>query len=209
PSDVGQFLSQFSGGLPDSLRITGKVLVNPPDCYTTDPLKVGGVSSSCAIGGSVTLTIPLTVGITQASYRDTVAFGQDADGSNKKPAEDQLKNINTAKLHLEVQNGLPAQVGVRIHILDRMHQEILTLPQSGPSLLVNASSIDAQGFASVPGSTSLVIELNHDEAQQYSAAEFVDYEVDIATPQGAPASFRTSDEVHVRVWTECSMGVNK
>jgi hypothetical protein len=209
PSDVGRFLSQFSDGLPDSLYISGKVLVNPPDCYTTDPLRVGGASSTCSIGGTVTLAVPMTVGIAQASYRDTVDFGVDDDGSNKKPAADQLNNVNTAKLHLDVQNGVPAQVGVTIHLLDAQHHLILTLPQTGGPMVVSAAAVDAQGFASAPATTNLVIDLNHDEAQLYNAAEYVDYEVSVVTPQGAPASFRTSDAVHVRVWTECSMGVNK
>ena len=209
-SEVGSFLSQFTEGLPDSLHLTGKVLVNPPDCYTTDPLKAGGLSSSCTFGGSVALAIPLTIGITKATYRDTVDFGLAEDGSNKKPGQDQLKNVNTAKLHVELQNGLPADVSVRIHILDAMHREILALPQSGGFLSVAAASIDAQGFSTARGVSNLEVDLNHAEAQQYSAATYVDYEVSLASAQGgSTVSFRTSDAIHVYVWTECSMGVNK
>jgi len=210
PAEAGNFLSQFTAGLPDSVHISGKVLVNPPDCYTTDPLKVGGLSSAGSFGGTLQLSIPLTVGISQASYRDTVDFGLAEDGSNKKPGEDELKNINTAKLHIEIQNGIPADVSVRVHVLDAMHHELLTLPQSGGTLAVAAATVDAQGFAAAPGISNLEIELNHAEAQQYSAATYVDYEVALQTPQGgSTVTFRTTDFVHVRVWTECSMGVNK
>ncbi len=209
-ASVGTFLSQFSSGLPDSLHITGKVLVNPPDCYTTDPLKAGGLSSACVFGGTVSLSIPLTIGITQATYRDTVAFGLAEDGSNKKPGEDQLKNVNTAKLHVELQNGLPADVKIRVHILDALHHEILTIPQAGGFLSVGAAGVDAQGYSTTPGGSTIEIALNHAEALQYSPATYVDYEVSMASAQGgSTVTFRTSDAIHVRVWTECSMGVNK
>jgi hypothetical protein len=55
----------------------------------------------------------------------------------------------------------------------------------------------------------LTINLSHAEAQLYIPAEYVEYELDLATASGgSPAVFLTSDAVRVRVWTQCSYGVN-
>jgi hypothetical protein len=206
---VGRFLSQLSGKLPDSLRITGRVLVNPPDCYSLGAAGAGSVGRNSSLGGIVALSIPMTIGISQASYRDTADFGVTEDGG-QKPGQSQLANVNGAKLTLEVQNGLPARVGVRVHLLDAQHRPLLTLPQSGQWLQAEAATVDAQGIAAAPGVSTLTVDLSHAEAQLYMPAEFVEYELDLSTAAGgAPVVFLTSDAVKVRVWTQCSYGVNR
>jgi hypothetical protein len=208
-AEVGAFLSKLSGRLPDSLQVSGKVLVNPPDCYSRGAAGAGSVGRNSSFSGSVTLSIPMNLGISQATYRDTTGFGVTEDGGGKKPGQSELANVNGAKLFVEVQNGLPAQVGVRVYLLDAMHRRLLTLPQSGQSLQVNAAAVDAQGIAAMPGTSTLTINLSHAEAQLYIPAEYVEYELDLATASGgSPAVFLTSDAVRVRVWTQCSYGVN-
>lgn len=208
-AEVGRFLTQLSGKLPDSLRISGNVLVNPPDCYSRGAAGAGSVGRNSSLSGSITLSIPMNIGITQATYRDTTGFGVTEDGSGKKPGQSELANVNGAKLFVEVQNGLPAQVGVKVFLLDAMHRRLLTLPQSGQSLQVNAATVDAQGIAAAPGISTLTIDLSHAEAQLYIPAEYVEYELDFSTASGgSPMVFLTSDAVRVRVWTQCSYGVN-
>ncbi len=207
---VGGFLSQLSGTIPDSLRLSGGVLVNPPDCYSTTGQEVGSVGSGSSLEGSIALAIPLNIGITQAAYRDTTAFAQSDDGTSGKPDQSELRKVNSAKLYLEVRNGLPAQVGVRVRLLDRMHQPLLMFPQSGQTLDVSAGTVDARGITAAPGVSTLVIDLNHAEVQQFIPAEFVDYEIDLATANGGSVvTFLTTDAVQVRAWAQCSYGVNQ
>jgi hypothetical protein len=202
-SEVGQFLSKFGDAMPDSLYLRGSVLVNPD--YAT-----GYVSSASSVGGSVDLAIPLTIGISSATYRDTVAFATNDNGSSSRPGSDQLVKVNGAKLHFEIENGLPVGVSLNVRLLDKLHNVILTLPQSGQPFQMTPSFVDADGYSAAPGLSTFVIDLNHAEAQQYIPAEFVDYDVQLATSgSGSVVNFRTTDQIKVRMWTQCSYEVKK
>jgi hypothetical protein len=70
--------------------------------------------------------------------------------------------------------------------------------------------VDAQGNVTVPAHSSVLFELNHNEAQLVSPADFVEYTFDLSTSLGSPAVwFKTTDYIHVRCWSEISYGVNK
>jgi hypothetical protein len=204
-AEVGQFLSQFSDGLPDSIQLSGAILVNPLDA--TD--RNGHLSSTSFIKGSVSLAVPLNLGITSASYKDTVDFAVGDKGTSEKPGSDQLSNVNSARLHVEFENGLPVGISVKIQLLNALHQPVLLLPQSGQSFDVLPASVDDQGFAVSATNSSFIVDLNHAEAQQYIPAQYVGVDVHMATTNGGVVSFRTTDQVKVRLWTECSYEVKK
>ncbi|RPH34440.1 hypothetical protein EHM92_07830, partial [bacterium] len=77
-AEVGQFLSQIPGGLPDSIRISGKVLVNPSDAYFPGTAGVRSIGSNSSFGGTVSLSVPLKVGFGGSVYCDTFGVGTGA-----------------------------------------------------------------------------------------------------------------------------------
>ncbi len=205
-TEVGRFLSQIPGGLPDSIWISGKVLVNPSDVYYPGPAGVRNIGRNCSFGGTVNLSVPLKVGFGGSTYSDTLQVG---DG-NQRPPNGETEGVNNGRVLMELENALPMQVGVKLRLLDFMGQSMLTIPQSGQPIQINSAAVDQQGNVILPAQSKVTLELTHAEAQLISPAEYVEYTFDLSTSLGSPAvSFRTSDYIHVRCWSEISYGVNK
>ena len=208
--EVGQFLSQFSGSLPDSFHICGKVLVNPSDVYT--PTVVGHVGQSSSFDGSMHLDIPMMLGIVDGVYRDTLSLG-DTTGDGHQDYhinKDRLNDVNYGKMFVEVENGMPIQVGIRLRLLNDGRQSLLQLPQSGQSLSFNEALVDAQGNVIAPARSTSTLELSEQDIRQFNPAQLLSYSLELHTPTGSSAvRFRTSDYVKVRIWSRLSYRVNK
>jgi len=203
PSEVGRFLSSFSGRLPDSLRISGRALVNPPDVYASKLAAVGSVGRRCAIDGTIDLGIPLMLGIVGGTYKDTIDIGDD----NK---ESELDAVNYGKTFVEVQNGLPLQLTLTLSLLDGAKVVVLPLPPSGQPLNVGAAPVDAQGNVTVPVQSSVVFELGEPDIRQFKLADSLAAHVALQTTAGSSAvRFRTNDFVRLKVWSQLSYRVNR
>jgi hypothetical protein len=209
-AEVGQFLSQFSGSLPDSFHICGRVLVNPSDVY--NPAIEGHVGQSSSFSGAMNLEIPMMLGIVDGVYRDTLLLG-DTTGDGHQDYQinkDRLKSVNYGKMYVEVENGMPIQMGIRLHLLNGNRQILLQLPQSGQSIGFNAAIVDAQGNVFAPARSTSTIELSEQDVRQFNPASLISYSLELHTPAGGSAvRFRTSDYVKMRVWSSFSYRVNK
>jgi hypothetical protein len=211
PTEVGQFLSQFSGQLPERLRITGRVLVNPPDVYVPTPAGVGTVGRNSSFGGNLDLQVPLMLGIVNGTYRDTLVIGDTtADGLRDYTInKDRLNDVNHGTMHIEVQNGMPLELGISLRLLDRTGQSILLVPQSGQGVQVTAAAVDGGGNVVLPAQSRSSFTLSQSEVRQFNPAEFLTYSVALVTTPGSPAvRFKTSDYVRVRMWSTLSYRVN-
>jgi hypothetical protein len=212
PVEVGQFLSELSGQLPDSLRIIGSILVNPPGVY--DPTLAGArsVGRNSSFGGGINLDIPLRLSLSSGQLRDTLAVGDSSgDGTrdfelNKGPISD----LNSGNVYFEVENSLPMKTGIRLALLGSARQHLLMLPQSGTPLELVAPQLDPQGMVTVPARSTAVIALSSSEVQQFNPAEYLVYEIHLDTAPGSSvARFTASDNVRIRVWSSLSYRVNK
>jgi hypothetical protein len=211
-ASVGQFLSQISGKLPDSIRITGKILVNPPDVYNPTPAGVRPVGHNCSFGGTVNVDLPLSLGITNGSYSDTVSVGDTTADGNKDyiPDKKRLDEVNYGKMYIEVLNGTPLELAVNFKLLDKAKQTVLSLPQSGQPIVVTAAQVDAGGSVTIASKSSSVIELTGPEVSQFNPAEYLTYSIALITTPGSPfVRFTTTDNVRIRVWSNLSYRVNR
>lgn len=209
--EVGVFLSQLSGRLPDTLFISGGVIINPLGVYNPSPAGVGSVGRNSSFGGTVNLSVPLTLGITNGSYSDTLVLGDTTgDGRTDYPVDrKRLGGVNSGKVYIEVRNAMPLQIGVRLHLLDRSKQDLLELPRQGSPVLIQAAQVDGSGNVIVPANGSSVIELNEADVRQFDLADFVSYSVSLNTTPGSSAvRFRTSDAINIRIWSTFSYRVN-
>ncbi|MEW6509366.1 MAG: hypothetical protein AB1428_00255 [Bacteroidota bacterium] len=209
--DVGQFLSQLSPRLPDSARITGRVLINPPDVYTPTPAGVGSIGWNSAVGGVINLNVPMRLGLTDGMYQDTVVWGDtNADGTvdNSSNRED-LDNVNSGTVYAEIRNGLPVQLGLAIQCLDATRRGLITIPQAGGTIGVAAGSVDGTGVVTVPANGSAVIPLSHADVQLIRQADFVRYALNVVTAgNGGIVTMRSTDALQIRMWMQFSFKVN-
>ncbi len=206
PGDVGNFLTQVSGNIPDSLRIVGNVILNP-DYDTTMPANVGRNS---AFAGDVDLSLPMSLRIADASFGDTLVMGDtNGDGSSDHLIDPEtMKSVNSGRMHVEIDNGLPMGVKVKLVLLDKARKPLLTVPQSeGDSVGIDAGIV-ANGDVQASAHSSRLIELKGTEVTQFNNAVYVHMSMGVATPGTAAVNFRTTDKVHVRVWSEFSYRVN-
>jgi len=205
PGDVGGFLSQISGNLPDSLRVVGHVWLNP-DFDTTAPAAIG---RNCSFAGNVHLSVPLSVRIADGVFADTLVMGDTTgDGTADHRIDPrQLNDFNSGRMFVEIDNGLPMGVKVKLTLLDRNRKPLLVIPQSEGDSITIAAGILAGGDVQAPARSSRFVELQNAELQSLNVADFVQLGVAVNTPGLGPVNFNTTDRVRVRVWTQFSYRV--
>lgn len=207
PVDVGTFLTQISGKLPDTLQLVGSVLLNPD----YDTVTVGSAGSRSTVGGAVDFSVPLTVSIVGGSFADTVAFGDTAGTGNSTYQEnaDLFNGINSGTIHCDLDNGIPMGVSFTMILLDKDSKALLVLPQtSGDSFIVSPASVSGGEVARTVKSSRLIA-LTGPEVRLFERAKYVQYAISIATPGTQPVTFRSYDGLNLRVWGEFSYRVNK
>jgi hypothetical protein len=203
-AEVGSFLSEFSGGFPDSLIIEGFVHVNPPEVYQPTLAGAGIVGARSSVQGSVNLEIPLRLGITGGMYADTLSLGDTTGDGHQDYAvnRDRLRAIQGGVVHMEVENRLPLAVAVRARLLDHSRSLLLTVPQDGSLIAVPAAAVDGSGGALAPTTMRRTLTLSGTDVRYFDPADYVGYEIHVETPPGAGAmQFRIEDYVRVRIWS--------
>jgi hypothetical protein len=210
--EVGAFLSQFEGRLPNELRIEGKTLVNPPDAYNPTPAGAGAIGRNSSLRGRADLQIPLMMGIVNGTYYDTLALGDTTADGRKDYTIDkkQINDVSSGSIVIEVKNAMPVQVGFTLRLLDIDKQSLLRVPQPGSELLVSAATVDGEGNVIVPANSTVSFQLNGEEVRQFNPAEYLTYALSLVTAPGTPAvRFKTSDYVQVRAWSKLVYRVNR
>jgi hypothetical protein len=202
PVDVGAFISELAGGFPDSMRVNGIVDVNPS--YDTGTLGRAGKNSS--VGGVLDITIPLTLSIPYGLLRDTTVIGDTTgDGvADRQIDENTLERVQDGEVFLEVENGLPVALNLKVGLLDRAGRVLLWIPQAPGDSVVIPSAIMSQGNVQAPTMASTSIFLTQEELRHFNLAELVTFAIGLQTAQGEVVNFRTSDSVRIRSWVQLS-----
>jgi hypothetical protein len=205
-ADVGNFLTQFAGRLPDSLRVVGTLLLNP-DYDTTSATAIG---RNCSFAGDVDLAVPLRLRIAGGSFADTLVLGDTtADGRSDKRLDDDLLNgTQTARIVVEIDNGLPLAVALRVDLLDRSRNRVLTLPQTAGDSVLVAPGVVINGDVQSSTRTVRILEISGSELRQFNVADLVRLSLGLSTPGTTYVNFRATDRVRVRVWTQSCYRVN-
>ena len=210
--DVGNFLSQFSGRLPNELRIEGRTLVNPPDVYNPSPAGVGSIGRNSSLSGRADLELPLMMGIVSGTFADTIALGDTTADGHKDYVFDKstLNDVNSGTVVFEIRNAMPVQVGFRLRLLDIARQSLLLVPQSGQEMSIAAATVDSGGNVTLPANSTATFALSESEVRQFNPAEYLTYALSLATTPGASAvRFKTTDYVNVRMWSTLNYRVNR
>ncbi len=207
PGEVGRFLSSISGQLPDSLRVKGTVLVNP-GYDVSAPQSVG---SRSWFGGQMQVSFPLTCSLTGGGFADTASIGDTSGNGQGHSIVDPRTagNINSIKLHVVIDNGIPLQVALKLQLLDRAHRLVLSLPQTaGDSITIPGPAV-VDGTVQSPAHAERIIQLAGTEVQQFNGAYAIAYDVSVATSGIGAVRFESTQTIKIRVWAEFAYQVNK
>jgi hypothetical protein len=188
-SNIVNFINSFaSQELPEYLIVTGSVFLNPN-------YEVGRVSSSDSVYGSVSVSFPASVGISNAVFEDTSEVNELSDESKKE-----IDKTNYGKLFVEIENGLGVDVRFRAKILGVTMDSLLSIPKDN-DFMINPAPVGSDGFSTGTTRYVNVIELNRDEIQKFKDMKFVRSFISIATANnGGIVKFRTTDSLKVKIY---------
>jgi hypothetical protein len=188
-SNIVNFINSFaSQELPEYLIVTGSVFLNPN-------YEVGRVSSSDSVYGSVSVSFPASVGISNAVFEDTSEVNELSDESKKE-----IDKTNYGKLFVEIENGLGVDVRFRAKILGVTMDSLLSIPKDN-DFMINPAPVGSDGFSTGTTRYINVIELNRDEIQKFKDMKFVRSFISIATANnGGIVKFRTTDSLKVKIY---------
>jgi hypothetical protein len=204
PPEVASFLSALSSRLPDSLRIVGRVILNPD----YDTVHVGAVGSRSTFGGLVDVNIPLTISVGGA-FADVVTFGDTTGDGNSDYAEnrDMMESMNSGTIHLTLDNEVPLRFACKVTLLDHMRQPVISFPQSdGDSLAVSPPQVSG-GDVTAPVRTVRSISLSKGDIRALERVQFVRISLGLGTPGSGAVTFRSNQQFRAKVWTELSYRV--
>ena len=204
--DVGSFLSSVTGTLPDSLRVVGSIVINP-DYDTT---AAAGIGRNCSFAADVDLSVPMSLSIADGAFTDTLVLGDTTGDGNvdKRIDEKTLSDMNYGKLHVEIDNGTPLALKLKIGLMDRMRKMLLLVPQTeGDSIAITGGMV-MNGDVYASTRSTFTIDLQNADIRQFNLADLVKVDLALATSGTDAVNFRTTDKVRVRVWTEFSYRVN-
>ncbi len=189
-SNIVSFINSFaSEELPESLILSGSVFLNPN--YD----EVGQVSSSDSIYGSVSVSFPASVGISNAVFEDTSEVEELSNDAKKE-----IDKTNYGKLFVEIENGLGVQVKFRAKILGATMDSLLSIPKDN-DFTINPAPVGNDGFSVGATKYVNVIELNREEIQKFKDMRFVRSFISIATVNnGDIVKFRTTDSLKVKIY---------
>jgi len=188
-SNIVNFINSFaSQELPEYLIVSGSVFLNPN-------YEVGRVSSSDSVYGSVSVSFPASVGISNAVFEDTSEVNELSDESKKE-----IDKTNYGKLFVEIENGLGVGVRFRAKILGVTMDSLLSIPKDN-DFMINPAPVGSDGFSTGTTRYVNVIELNRDEIQKFKDMKFVRSFISIATANnGGIVKFRTTDSLKVKIY---------
>jgi hypothetical protein len=188
-SNIVNFINSFaSQELPEYLIVTGSVFLNPN-------YEVGRVSSSDSVYGSVSVSFPASVGISNAVFEDTSEVNELSDESKKE-----IDKTNYGKLFVEIENGLGVDVRFRAKILGVTMDSLLSIPKDN-DFMINPAPVGSDGFSTGTTRYINVIELNRNEIQKFKDMKFVRSFISIATANnGEIVKFRTTDSLKVKIY---------
>jgi hypothetical protein len=188
-SNIVNFINSFaSQELPEYLIVSGSVFLNPN-------YEVGRVSSSDSVYGSVSVSFPASVGISNAVFEDTSEVNELSDESKKE-----IDKTNYGKLFVEIENGLGVDVRFRAKILGVTMDSLLSIPKDN-DFMINPAPVGSDGFSTGTTRYINVIELNRDEIQKFKDMKFVRSFISIATANnGRIVKFRTTDSLKVKIY---------
>ncbi len=198
PIELNSLLNGFTNVLPDSFSLNGRALLNPN-------YEIGEVKRGDSLFGQIDFEIPLSVGITQGTFRDT--FDLDIGDIN----EDDIDNFNYGTVTFTIQNNIPVGINFTAEVLDSNYLIVLPLPTNYNNLdnvKVPKPSVSDEGEVITAGVSVQTLTLIGDDIKSLLDNPFMSIEVNFGTADGnTPVKFKTSNTISFEVRAEAEYRV--
>ncbi len=191
--------------IPDEFIISGSALVNPLPSDVPFPYSggnaVGTIADTDKISITNTISMPLYVGIINASFIDTT----------KKPVFDsstsaKMSEVDSGDVHFDVTNGLPLQLTFVPQLIDTTDGSITTLDSI---IVASPNQFDANGIVTEPIFSPNRIKLTGSQAKKFSSS-FMKFNFSVITPRGAqPVPFASNNTIRLKVYASLAFKVDK
>ena len=188
---LSAFLGQITPNLPDSFVVRGSVVI--------DSARVSGtISDTTKIYPSLSMRIPLKIGLVGGSYTDVFAVQSAVDTAF-------VKEVKRGTLNFELTNRMPLAVSFRGAFLGKnpvtgLRDTLLRVPTDGLPRTILGATVDASGYAIDPPVVSrFAISLVGTDAEKFAKADSFYVRMDIATSGGSNAvRIQSIDNIRVR-----------
>jgi len=185
--DISDLINGFSDALPDSFSMIGSALLNP---Y----YEVGQVSRGDSVYGTIDFEIPLNVGISAGSFKDT--FDVDLGDVDK----DDINRLNYGEVSFTIRNTVPVALTFTAMILDSMYNEVLALPIEENNIdyiEVPKPVVSSDGEILSAGEIVQTIILFGDDIKKFLDNPYISVQFNFKTAgdEIAPVKFKTSNKI--------------
>jgi hypothetical protein len=195
--------------IPDRFIVSGFAKVNPAANDPSVPFSYPGWTSPGTIIDTDKITItntismPLEIGIINASYIDTTKqpiIYHDSSASVK------LGNVDSGEVHIDVTNGLPLRLSLSALLVDTTGTPVIPLDSVGVDA---ATQFDAQGNPVAPVLSLNTIRLSKDQAARLGRS-YLRFDFGVNTSNGStPVPFSASNTIHLKVYGTLTLRIDK
>jgi hypothetical protein len=158
-----------------------------------------------SLGTSSKVSVSNLAGILQ----DTTVIGDSTgDGQTDQWVDETTaEKLTAATAFVEVENGIPGTLRVKLAMLDAVGTVLFWVPAAqGDSLVIDAPDI-VDGDVVAPRVTRTPLELSVDGLRQLSRVSRVAYTIAAETPAGQSVNVMLSDQVVMRSWAQLTYRV--
>lgn len=186
--NITELLNQFSYDLPDSFAIMGSAFLNP--YYQNSKVIMGD-----SIFGSVDYEIPLNIGISEGSFKDTLEIDLgDVD-------EDDINRLNYGEITFTVYNSVPVGLRFNAIVMDSNYTPILNIPnteRNQPEFLeVPNPEVSGNGDILLAGESVQTVTIFGDGIKKLLNNPYLEIQVFFSTAGTGtdPVKFKTSNNI--------------
>ena len=212
---IDQFLSSFfssgNASLPSKLQVLGQAVIDPASYYQYAD-STGTVQTGDSVYTSVEFSFPVTIGIINGTFKDTVVI---SDSSGNKIDKKSLSQIDSGQVIFTIFNGFPMQISVGSKLLPGLANNkslpdtvvLLSLPKSGVILADSARYVSNPN--SPIGLTGTVISLDTSDVDKINPANFVAVNIKLNTSgSNVPVEFKKSYYVQLKAFVSVRYNVD-
>lgn len=190
--------SSVTHTVPDQFIISGHVIVNPT-------FVEGTIQTNDMMSGTATITMPLDIGISHATYVDTTTTPVINDSSTAA----KLANVDSARVVFEINNGLPLGFSFISQLIDTATGQVVgTLPPDS-IVIPAATEFNADGTVKSPMFSQRAVVLSHDEAVDLGRCYMRLVFRPRTGPNGQTVPFTENNTLSVRAFANLAFTVDK
>ena len=186
--NITELLNRFSSDLPDSFAIIGSAFLNP--YYQNAKVAMGD-----SIFGSINYEIPLNIGISEGSFKDTLEI----DLGNVD--EDDLNRLNYGEVTFTVKNSVPVDLKFNAVVMDSNYTPVLNIPNTERNqsefFEVPSPQVNEIGDIILVGESVQTVTMYGDGIKKLLNNPYLEIQVFFSTAGSGtdPVKFKTSNKI--------------